>query len=244
VIAIDGIDGCGKTTQARAMSELFSAMGFTVVSTSEPTDGPHGQRLRKALDLEPSTELNLTHKDREQLLSRLIRPSLRVGAIVVVDRYYLSTVADLAARGLDTKRTMLECEAYSPHPKVSVIIEVPVDVAIERTNRGNGQPHRNADDIAAIAQIYSELNRDYIHRVDGTQPAIKVTEDIMMAVLDGPLFEALCSRRGAPTCDPDNCNRRFFDRCEWIRLFVQPADRITAIADLIETVSIESMPTE
>ena len=92
-IVFEGIDGTGKSTQVRLLTEKLKKLGYAVVATREPTDGPYGQKIRE-LFLDRNTvsqdeELELFMADRAQHVEQVIAPALSDGRIVISDRYYL-----------------------------------------------------------------------------------------------------------------------------------------------------------
>ncbi|MEO2168302.1 MAG: dTMP kinase, partial [bacterium] len=107
-ITFEGVEGSGKSTQAARLADALKRAGHEVVTTREPGGTELGRKLRAIL-LEPDavaptaeTELFLYLADRAEHVSRLIRPALDRGAIVICDRFSDSTLAYQAwGRGLD-----------------------------------------------------------------------------------------------------------------------------------------------
>src|SRR6476660_6710847 len=96
LVAFEGIDGAGKTTQAELLGRHLRQAGLTVVQTKEPTSVPHGQRLRASAAtgrLGKDEELQAFLDDRRDHVRTLIAPALGRGEVVIVDRYYFSTAA-------------------------------------------------------------------------------------------------------------------------------------------------------
>src|SRR5271168_4347864 len=96
LIAIEGIDGTGKTTQAHHVQELLQSRKLVVIRTKEPTTGHWGQVLRDSaltgrLSLEEEVETFI--KDRKEHVETKINPALKDGHIVIADRYYFSSMA-------------------------------------------------------------------------------------------------------------------------------------------------------
>ena len=96
-IVFEGLDGSGKSTQARALHQRLKRRGYPVLSTREPGGTPLGEVLRPWLKgrqaLSPIAELSLFIAARAQLVHEVVRPALEAGVTVVADRYAASTVA-------------------------------------------------------------------------------------------------------------------------------------------------------
>ncbi|MBF0921556.1 MAG: dTMP kinase, partial [Atopobium sp.] len=108
-ITLEGVDGCGKSTQASLLREDLEALGFDVVFVREPGGTAISEQIRGVV-LNPENgmmcdecELLLYEASRAQLVGEVIRPALAAGKVVLCDRFYDSTYAYQAAgRGLDT----------------------------------------------------------------------------------------------------------------------------------------------
>ena len=174
LIAFEGIDGSGKTTQARRLAHRLRNAGITVVLTKEPTTGPHGARLRASASsgrLDPEAEVALFEADRREHVAQVIEPALVRGEVVIVDRYYFSTAAYQGARGLDPEAILVRNEAFAPEPDLLVLLEIPVAVGLARIRErgdGAGNLFEREDALAACAGIFARLERSYVFRLDGT----------------------------------------------------------------------------
>ena len=135
-VALEGVDGCGKTTQARLLSEALGAL-----CTHEPGGTALGRALR-ALLLDPGlpvpvsrAEALLMAADRAQHVEEVVRPALESGRWVVTDRFSGSTLAYQGyGRGLplDGLRQVVRWAAGGVSPDLSVLVDVPVEVARRR----------------------------------------------------------------------------------------------------------------
>ena len=135
LIILEGIDGTGKSTQAKRLGEWFEARGREVVLSREPTDGPWGRKLRESAAtgrLSPEDELEYFLKDRRQHVEEVIQPALDAGKVVILDRYYFSTMAYQGARGFDPAEIRRKNEEFAPRPDLLVILDLNVDTALER----------------------------------------------------------------------------------------------------------------
>jgi len=104
-IALEGIDGTGKTTQREFVAQTFRDAGFEVILTREPGGTPQAERIREIIltpheeDLSPRAEVLLFFAAREQHLQQVILPYLAKGCVVITDRFVDSTYAYQAAGG-------------------------------------------------------------------------------------------------------------------------------------------------
>lgn len=195
LIALEGIDGCGKSTQARL---LGAATGALV--TGEPGGTPVGKALRRVL-LDPDlpapavrTEALLMAADRSEHVARVVRPALAEGRWVVTDRWSGSTMAYQGhGRGLSLRALAdLVCwAADGVEADLVVLVDVPLDVASARAARRTAS--RPVDRIeAAGADFLDTVRRGFLSLaaadaerwvvVDGTGRPASVAEAVRAAV--------------------------------------------------------------
>jgi dTMP kinase len=141
LFAIEGIDGSGKTTQAERLAAALSGDGYAVVRLREPTDGKFGKQIREAAHAnrrreDPEREYRLFLLDRQENVRENIAPALAAGRIVILDRYYFSTMAYQGARGLDPGRIRVENEAFAPIPDRVFFISITVAEGLRRISQG------------------------------------------------------------------------------------------------------------
>ena len=140
-ITVEGIDGCGKSTQARLIAAVLEAAGHDVLRLREPGGVKISEQIRAIL-LDPANaemgdvcELLLYEAARAQLVHQVIRPALAAGKTVVCDRFYDSTTAYQAfADGLD--RNMVsqanELAVDGCRPDLTLVFDLPVEDALRR----------------------------------------------------------------------------------------------------------------
>lgn len=140
-ITVEGIDGCGKSTQARLIAAALEAVGHDVLRLREPGGVKISEQIRAIL-LDPANaemgdvcELLLYEAARAQLVHQVIRPALAAGKTVVCDRFYDSTTAYQAfADGLD--RNMVsqanELAVDGCRPDLTLVFDLPVEDALRR----------------------------------------------------------------------------------------------------------------
>jgi dTMP kinase len=189
LIAFEGIDGAGKTTQANWLAAGLRQMGYEVVESKEPTNGHVGTELRRSAStgrLAPQRELELFMLDRQEHVRNLIEPALAEGKIVIVDRYYFSTAAYQGARGMDFKDILLRNEAFAPQPDLLFILEVAPAVGRQRiADRGDrANLFEGEEALAASAAIFASIERPYAHHLDGNMSVSELQHVIEQIVSD------------------------------------------------------------
>jgi dTMP kinase len=136
LVVIEGIDGAGKSTQARMLLRKLRARGIKAVAFREPTRGKWGRELKRkakvAGSIAAEEELGLFLKDRRENVARNVRPALRAGRVVILDRYYFSTIAYQGARGLDPVRIRRLNERFAPKPGLVFILDLPAKEGLSR----------------------------------------------------------------------------------------------------------------
>ena len=135
LITIEGIDGAGKTTFAEALYEKLKEKGINCVFSYEPTSGPFGKKIKEILTKgeKNSQELRtLFLKDRMWHVENIIIPALEKGKWVILDRYYLSTLAYQGSQGLPFRELLVENETIAPIPDLVIYLDLPLEIAFER----------------------------------------------------------------------------------------------------------------
>jgi dTMP kinase len=189
LIALEGIDGSGKSTQLRRLAAALKAAGHAVVSTFEPTDGPAGLLLRELArsteNPSPDEELRLFMEDRRQHVEEVLAPALAAGKIVLTDRYFLSTVAYQGARGLDPRELLEVSEARFPIPDLVLLFEVTPQLGLERVTTRGAAAEPAFDRLGfqqRVAEIFAALGRPYIERIAAASEPDAVHDAVKRAV--------------------------------------------------------------
>lgn len=189
-IVIEGIDGTGKSTQVKRLGDWFLSQGREVVLSREPTAGPWGTKLRESAStgrLSPADELQYFLNDRQQHVEELIRPALEAGKVVILDRYYFSTMAYQGSRGFDPAEIRLKNEAFAPVPDRLLILDLDVDIALERIGaRGDtANEFEKRDSLQRCREIFLSLKDEPFVRVIPSQGSLdEVATQVREAVGD------------------------------------------------------------
>ena len=187
-IVIEGIDGTGKSTQARRLGEWLASQGREVVLSREPTAGPWGQKVRESAAtgrLSREDELEYFLNDRREHVAELIAPSLAAGKIVVLDRYYFSTMAYQGARSFDPAEIRRKNEEFAPVPDLLLIMDLAVDAALERIGaRGDtANEFEKRENLERCREIFLSLKDESFARVINTCGTLdEVAERVREAV--------------------------------------------------------------
>ncbi len=145
-ITFEGIEGCGKSTQAKRLVNRLRELAVPLVFTLEPGGTSVGQKIRRILldsrnqHLSPLTELLLYAADRAQHVEEVIKPALEQEKWVLCDRFFdATTVYQGYARGLDMKLIVTLNEKASPgiRPDITFLIDCAVEVGLERALKRN-----------------------------------------------------------------------------------------------------------
>lgn len=182
-IVFEGIDGSGKTTQAKKLADYLASRGARVLLTAEPSDGPVGAHIRSLKTRPaPEAEARLFTEDRRDHLSRTILPALAQGVTVICDRYVYSSAAYQGARGIDPESILAENSAFALPADVTFLIEIDVDAALARIASGRGNQFTTFEvrsDLEKVDTIYRSLTDPLIIRINGESSAEQVQRLIM-----------------------------------------------------------------
>jgi dTMP kinase len=188
LIALEGIDGVGKTTQAKMVAQHLSHLGLPVILTWEPTSGRFGQQIRQIITygrqgLTPAAELDLFMADRREHVQNIIAPALAAGKIVITDRYYFSSMAYQGALGLDPQEILRRHKDFAPPPDLVIILELPL-TEISRRLRQRGRPttFEQIEYLAKVAAIFEQLDAPGLARINGLGTESEVNSKIIAII--------------------------------------------------------------
>jgi dTMP kinase len=195
LIVFEGTDGTGKSTQLKLLGQDLAALGFSVIITKEPTEGPIGQKIRELYrnrhKYSREQELELFLADRREHVTHILRPGLAAGKIILCDRYFFSTAAYQGARGFNPDM-ILKQNTFAPEPDLVLLFEAPLDISLERITSGRGETPNNfeqPDFLKKVAAIFSAISRPYIHKIDASGSIETVRRLVLppvMALLPSP----------------------------------------------------------
>lgn len=189
-ISLEGIDGSGKSTQARLLAE---ALGPEILLIREPGGTEAAERIRElladpALELDPLAELLLFLAARADLTARVIRPALDAGRTIVSDRFADSSVAyQGAARGLGVGEVISLTDAATEGlwPDITVLLRLDPEVGLGRADGGDRFESEGFELQRAVAEAYDEIAQiasDRMVVVDAAGSVEEVHQRVLAAV--------------------------------------------------------------
>jgi dTMP kinase len=191
LIAFEGIDGSGKSTQIQLLAASLREAGIPHVVTFEPTGGEMGRRIRDMARsgeaVAPEQELGWFMADRAEHVRELIEPACARGDWVLTDRYYLSTVAYQGARGLDADAILAESEARFPAPDLTLVFEIDPRRGLERVTSRGGVAEPVFEELGFLERVaagFARIERPHVVRVDADRAEADVARDVRRVVTE------------------------------------------------------------
>jgi dTMP kinase len=194
LITFEGVEGCGKSSHVRRLSEVLRATGHDVIETREPGGTGLGRSLRALLltpaDAPPAplAELLLYCADRAQHLAEVVRPALAAGRVVLCDRFSDSTLAYQGyGRGLDLDlvRRLDALARDGLEPALTFLLDCPPAAGLARAKARSGEVDRfEQESLAfheAVRQGFHALAASHPPRyrlIDSTRPVAEVAREI------------------------------------------------------------------
>lgn len=174
LIVFEGIDGSGKTTQLKRAAHWLTGQGYRVSALMEPTHGPFGRKLRESARtgrVSPEEERDLFVQDRRWNVETNIQPALKAGKVVLLDRYYFSSLAYQGARGLDLDDIRARNEAIAPKPDLVLLFDLDPELALHRIEKQRGEAPNLFEGLEyqrKVREIFLSLPDPFIVRLDAS----------------------------------------------------------------------------
>ncbi|HET6763587.1 MAG TPA: dTMP kinase [Longimicrobiaceae bacterium] len=199
-LAFEGVEGSGKTTQVRLLADVLRAQGADVVTAREPGSTPLGERVRETVLMDVSlsvparSELFLMLAARAAFVDQVVRPAVERGAVVIADRFELSTLAyQGAGRGLELERVRA-CNAFATaglEPDATLLLDLEPEEGARRQRAEGKDPDRLEREDPGFHLRVARGYRELADRVPGV---IRVDAEGTPADVHGRILAALRGR--------------------------------------------------
>ena len=191
LIAFEGIDGTGKSTQCLMLSELLTKKKISNIVFAEPTKGIWGMKIRKLLsegrkEISPEEELEWFINDRKEDVEINILPALNAGKVVLMDRYYFSTAAYQGALGFDPQKIKTDNEKFAPQPDRVLIFHNSPEKSLERIElaREEKSAFERNDYLINVQKIFKSFTGSRISFISSDVTLKEVHEQVLLEVQD------------------------------------------------------------
>ena len=179
LITFCGLDGCGKSSMIKMLTDDFKKHTIDFIVTKQPTDAMRNTEIfRTFMDCPDNSAYEyrslslMAAADRIQHTNKVIFPALKEGKTVICDRYFYSCLANLRARGYADDEWIYEISQYFPKPDVAFFLDVPVETAIARVRQREDEKNRYID-----MQLQYRLYEEY-KRISNENDGIRIRTDI------------------------------------------------------------------
>ena len=186
-VCIEGLDGCGKTTQSKLLVEKLQR-SYNAMYTAEPSDGKVGDFIRKSILYGEKRSTSLAEAllfaaDRVEHVENEVLPALRQGKLVISDRYIYSSLAYQGAAGLSLE-WIQSINQYALRPELAIFIDVDPRAVMQRLKPVKSFME-NLETQQRVRQIYLKfVEKGDLTRIDGNKPKHLVAEELQRVVLN------------------------------------------------------------
>jgi dTMP kinase len=187
-ICVEGLDGCGKTTQAKILVRKLQRMGYNTVYTAEPSHGKIGRFIKRyylyrGKRVSSIVEALLFAADRYEHVENEIIPALKDGKIVVSDRYMYSSLAYQGAVGLSLD-WIRKINEHAVTPNLAIFIDVEPDTVIKRL-KPKKSVMENLETQRKVREVYLKfVENGELVKVNGNKSKNEVADEIFSIVLN------------------------------------------------------------
>ena len=187
LICIEGLDGCGKTTQTKILVNRLKKKGYDAIYTAEPSRGKIGSFIRRyclhgGKRVSSVVEALLFAADRFEHVEKEVIPSLKEGKIVVSDRYVYSSLAYQGATGLNLD-WIKKVNEHALTPDLAIFIDVKPEIVVQRL-KPKKSVMENLVTQRRVREVYLKfVERGELVKVDGNKSKMEVAKEILSIVM-------------------------------------------------------------
>jgi dTMP kinase len=188
-ICVEGLDGCGKTTQTKLLVRRLRRKRYDAIYTAEPSRGKIGKFIKRHClhgekRVSSIIEALLFAADRFEHVEDVIVPAIGKGKIVVSDRYVYSSLAYQGAAGLDLE-WIEKVNEHAIHPDLAFFIDVKPEIVVKRL-KPRKSVMENLQTQQKVREVYMKfVENGELVKIDGNGSVQEVAESILKAALKG-----------------------------------------------------------
>ena len=192
LIAFEGIDGAGLTTQASLLKNWLEDQGYATFLTKEPTNGPIGGLIRlalaKRLKMDPTTLALTFAADRMDHLTNEINPMIKGGVTTILDRYYLSSYAYQSVN--NDLKWLMQINSFCIKPDLTILLDVPALTCKKRMERmrWHVELFEETEKLEVVRQNFVSLTNELKEKgeriiiIDGNRPVNSVFKEVKKVI--------------------------------------------------------------
>jgi len=220
LVVFEGIDGAGKTTQVEMLESALRKAKEPVTRSKEPTNGSWGKKIRDSASTgrkSPREELKYFLYDREQHAQAIVRPALQRGEVVILDRYYYSTIAYQGVRGLPVEKLHQMMKKKFLRPDVVFLLDISPDVSIPRIRKRGDIPNEfeRIHNLEDARDIFNSIRDTRIVKIDAAMSAKTVHKIVLEEFISGAFKKRRCFKQAYECDEPALCGYRMAGTCAW-----------------------------
>jgi dTMP kinase len=184
LIVFEGIDGSGKSTQAEILLKRLQEEDLDVVYFREPSKGKWGRKIKKKAlhpdSITPEEELDLFLEDRRENVEKNLKPALEKKKVVILDRYYYSTIAYQGAKGIDEELIARMNEEFVVEPDLVFIFDIDPQKGLERIENRKKKDtlFEREDYLVKVREIFRGFKGEKFVHIDALKSKQEISKEI------------------------------------------------------------------
>jgi dTMP kinase len=197
IISFEGGEGAGKTTNAAYLGSYLTSKGLPWLSFREPGGSPFSEKVRDLFlkqDLDVMAELLLILASRAQNISRIIKPGLAEGKIIIIDRFVDSTLVYqgiVGGLGYERIKGIMEMTGTWIEPDLTFMMDLSPELGLSRITPSDRFEHRGQDYHQRIRDAFLRISGNDRHRIIDTSLGREQVQEMIIKEMDAALQRVL-----------------------------------------------------
>lgn len=190
-IVLDGIDGCGSTTQSKILQGYLESIGLKVHLTKEPSDNEIGQLLRiylKNKEIPPTTDALMFAADRDLHYHSEIKKKLDEGFIVISDRYIESSIIYQSVSSTDISvKWVKEINKFAGKPDITIILDIDPRISLKRKIEPDLEKFEEITFLDKVRTLYIARAKEEGYEVINSDDIIEIVQEKIQCIVKNKL---------------------------------------------------------